>query len=300
MSTKLSDNTSVSAGMVPFLPQLTANEPIPGTQRTTLFSYRTFSRHQKVPGAAICTHSDICLDYGNGRCYAQDYASTSQTESWIGSSRRNQSDRHARYYTLYFLESFNSARCEHTNMLLREYEAGRLRVPVPLDVRKRMYGELQTAILRQPPFTNTPALLATHHCIYLLVTYIRHTMAPEGEPDDSWITSLLTLSPFERIVEFFSAEIGDGGSQRVQRKEFMYNFYADTKHAREHLNSVLFGQSSEQNMHSSVQDLWFDVARAELESRNAIPHEMEKVWSWGGIPLLFGCPDCHHGAGWRA
>lgn len=206
-----------------------------------------------------------------------------------------------RYYILYFLESYTSARREHTNILLREYEAGRLAVPVPLEERKRMYWELQTRILQNPPFTNTAALVATHHCMHLLVSYIRHTMLPDAEIDDSWISSLLTLSPFGRIVEFFSAEIGDGGNQRMQRKDFMYNFHADmTTHERDQMNSVVYGRVPAQNMHRSVRDLWFDAAQAELESRQAIPHEEEVAWCWNGIPILFGCSDCEHIPGWQA
>ncbi|KAJ5924469.1 hypothetical protein N7466_008656 [Penicillium verhagenii] len=208
------------------------------------------------------------------------------------------------YYTLYYLEAYSSARREHTNTLLREHEAGNLSVPVPFHMRQRMYRELQTRILREPPFNNTAALVATHHCMHLLVSYIRYTMESEGEPDDSWISSLLTLSPFVRIVEFFSAEIGDGRNQRMQRKDFMYNFYHDMKaHEKDHMNSVVWGRASDrsvQNPHSSVQDLWFDAAKAELASRGAIPHDIEKAWHWNGIPILFGCRDCHRTSGWRA
>lgn len=194
-----------------------------------------------------------------------------------------------------------SARREHTNMLVREYEAGRLSVPISLQMRQKMYRDLQMRILREPPFNNTAALVATHHCMHLLVSYIRHTMAPEVEPDDSWISSLLAVSPFGRIVEFFSAEIGDGGNQRVQRKDFMYNFYHDmTAHKQDHINSVLFGRASDGNVHISVRDLWFDVAKAELISRQAIPHDVENVWQWNGISILFGCGDCHRAAGWQA
>ena len=188
-------------------------------------------------------------------------------------------------------------------MLLREYEAGKLAVPVPLDMRRRMYRELQIRILREPPFTNTATLIATHHCMHLLVSNIRYTF-PEGEPDDSWVSSLLTLSPFVRIVEYFSAEIGDGGNQRMQRKDFMYNFYHDMKYyEKDRMNSVIWGRASDrnvQNMHSSVRDLWFDVARAELASRNASPHMVEDVFRWNGFPILFGCQDCHRTRGWRA
>ncbi|KAJ5890923.1 uncharacterized protein N7473_007151 [Penicillium subrubescens] len=205
------------------------------------------------------------------------------------------------YYTLYFLQSYASARREHTNMLLREHEAGRLSVPISIETRRRMYRDLQTRILQAPPFSNTAALVATHHCMHLLVSYIRYTMAPEAEIDDSWISSLLTVSPFTRIVEFFSAEIGDGGNQRVQRKDFMYNFYRDmTAHEKDRMNSVIFGRASERNSHSSVRDLWFDAASRELESRQAMPHDVETVWTWNGIPILFGCQDCRPTSGWRA
>lgn len=186
-------------------------------------------------------------------------------------------------------------------MLLREYEAGRLTVPISSEARQRMYRELQTRILQNPPFKNTAALVATHHCMHLLVSYIRYTMLPGTEVDDSWTSSLLTLSPFARIVEFFSAEIGDGGNQRMQRKDFMHNFHADmTQHERDNMNSVLFGRVAVQNMHSSVRELWFDAARTELESRQAIPHDEEVAWRWNGIPILFGCSDCVHTAGWQA
>lgn len=188
-------------------------------------------------------------------------------------------------------------------MLVQKYEAGQLPVPLPLEIRQRMYRELQTRILQSPPFTNTAALVATHHCMHLLVSYIRYAMSLDGqaEIDDSWISSLLTLAPFVRIVEFFSAEIGDGGSQRTQRKDFMYNFYSDTtKYEKDHMNSVVFARASAQNLHSSVQDIWFAAAAAELRARRAIPHDVEHVWVWNGIPIVFGCPDCHPTRGWQA
>ncbi|KAI1836368.1 hypothetical protein DTO006G1_2577 [Penicillium roqueforti] len=206
------------------------------------------------------------------------------------------------YYTLYFFESYASARREHTNMLVQKYEAGQFPVPLPLEVRQRMYRELQTRILQSPPFTNTAALVATHHCMHLLVSYIRYAMSLDGHDiDDSWISSLLTLAPFVRIVEFFSAEIGDGGSQRAQRKEFMYNFYQDTTmYEKDPMDSVVFARVSAQNLHSSVQDIWFAAAEAELKARKAIPHNVEHVWIWNGIPIVFGCPDCHPTRGWQA
>ncbi|KAJ5214020.1 hypothetical protein N7449_001189 [Penicillium cf. viridicatum] len=94
-----------------------------------------------------------------------------------------------------------------------------------------------------------------------LYTSARHGQA---EIDDLWISSLLTLAPFVRIVEFFSAKIKDGGSQRTQRKDFMYDFYTDTtKYKKDHMNSVVFAR--------------FTTAAAELRARRAIPHDVEHV-----------------------
>ncbi|KAF4211148.1 hypothetical protein CNMCM8980_005240 [Aspergillus fumigatiaffinis] len=194
------------------------------------------------------------------------------------------------YYTLYFLEAYSLARRELKNALLQDMEAGRLPVPVPPDVRKSMYRELQIRILRSAPFTNTSTLICTHHCMQLLVSYLRHTVPPE-EPvaDDSWIGSLLTASPFLRIVEYFSAEIGDGGSQRVQRKDFMRNFHNDLMlNEKDDINSLVFESTSVSHLHSSVQDVWFDVAREELASRRALPHDAENIWVWKGVPVTLG------------
>lgn len=187
-------------------------------------------------------------------------------------------------------------------MLLRDFEAGRIPVPIPQGMRQSMYLDLQTRILRSPPFSCTSTLVATHHCMQLLVSYIRYTMSPEGEFDDSWISSLLTLSPFVRIVEFFSAEMGDGGNQRMQRKNFMHNFQHDMQmHERDDMNTVVFVSPSDERAHSSsVRDIWFDAARKELMSRQMVPHDAEISWVWNGIPILIGCSDCHSMEGWLA
>ncbi|EAW21226.1 F-box protein [Aspergillus fischeri NRRL 181] len=206
------------------------------------------------------------------------------------------------YYTLYFLEAYSLARRELKNALLQDMEAGRLPVPIPPDVRKSMYRDLQIGILRSAPFTNTSTLICTHHCMQLLVSYLRHTVPPE-EPvaDDSWIGSLLTASPFLRIVEYFSAEIGDGGSQRVQRKDFMRNFHNDLMlNEKDDINSLVFESTPVSHLHSSVQDVWFDVAREELASRRAFPHDAENIWVWKGVPVALGCQDCRQGRAWRA
>ncbi|KAL4783169.1 hypothetical protein BJX76DRAFT_330499 [Aspergillus varians] len=208
------------------------------------------------------------------------------------------------YYTLYFLESYADARREQTNILLRDFEDGRLPVPIPPDVRKRMYQELQRKIMQAPPFTDTSTLISTHHCMRLLVFWLRDTVPPDEPnriPDDSWIGSLLTVSPFQRTVEYFSAEIGDGGSQRMQRKDFMYNFHNDiTLTEKDEMNSRVFESAPNVHLHRSVQDVWFDVATAELASRRAPSHKRECVMLHEHVPFIFGCPDCEPGRpdGW--
>ncbi|KAF7126156.1 hypothetical protein CNMCM5793_002578 [Aspergillus hiratsukae] len=194
------------------------------------------------------------------------------------------------YYTLYFLEAYSLARRDLKNALLQDLEAGRLPVPIPPDVRKSMYRDLQIRIIRSPPFTNTSTLICTHHCMQLLISYLRHTVPPE-EPvvNDSWIGSLLTASPFSRIVEYFSAEIGDGGSQRVQRKDFMRNFQNDLMlNEKDDINSLVFESTPVSHLHSSVQDVWFDVASEEFASRRAVPHYADEIWVWDGVPVALG------------
>ncbi|OJK04969.1 F-box domain protein [Aspergillus brunneoviolaceus CBS 621.78] len=207
------------------------------------------------------------------------------------------------YYALYFLETYALARREQTNILLREFEAGRLPVPIPPHIRKVMYRELQVKIIKAPPFTDTATLIATHHCMQLLVSYLRYTVPPD-EPtvsDDSWIGSLLTVSPFSRIVEYFSAEIGDGGSQRMQRKEFMHNFHNDiTLNEKDDIQSLVFQISPNVHLHGSVEDVWFDVVGEELASRHAAPHDVDRVMVWPGLPVLLSCRECRVREGWHA
>ncbi|KAF7592678.1 hypothetical protein BBP40_012578 [Aspergillus hancockii] len=201
------------------------------------------------------------------------------------------------YYTLYFLEAYSLARREQTNILLRDFEAGRLPVPIPPDVRKSMYRGLQVKIIQSPPFTNTATLIATHHCMQLLVSYLQYTVPPDepGPSDDSWISSLLTVSPFIRLVEYFSAEIGDGGNQRMQRKDFMHNFHNDiTSNDKDDMNSLVFERAPNAHLHNSVQDVWFEVARQELASRRATHHRAEHILIQDNLPVLLGCKDCRN------
>lgn len=208
-----------------------------------------------------------------------------------------------RYYTLYFLEAYSLARREHTNGLLREFEAGRLPVPIPPNIRKSMYREIQFRILRSPPFTDTSTLISTHHCMQLILSYLRYTVPPDeqGVHGDGWIGSLLTVSPFVRLVQYFSAEIGDGGNQRMQRKNFMYNFDHDIMmNEKDDMNSLVFENASNWH-HASADDIWFNVAREELARREAVPHGTEKIWIWNEILLVLGCLHCRpDSVGWRA
>ncbi|PCH04042.1 Hypothetical protein PENO1_029390 [Penicillium occitanis (nom. inval.)] len=210
------------------------------------------------------------------------------------------------YCVAYFLETYASARKEHLNHLLREYEAGRLPVPIPLRVRRDMYIQLQTNILRSPPFNDTATLIATHHCMYLLIMSLLHTLPiPHGHServDPRWIGGLLTVSGFGRIVEYFSAEIGDGAQTRTQRKDFMTNFERDMDlNAREEMHPCVYvSPPSGQPHHSSVQEVWLDPAGRELSSRNVIPHDSERFTIWDEIPILIGCGMCRDADGWMA
>ncbi|OJJ44408.1 hypothetical protein ASPZODRAFT_135231 [Penicilliopsis zonata CBS 506.65] len=207
------------------------------------------------------------------------------------------------YYVLYFLETYCSARREQTNTLLRDFETRQLPFPIPLNKRKTMNKALQLEIIQSPPFTDTSTLISTHHCMQLLVSYLCHTVPPDESivPDNSWIHSLLTISPFIRVVEYFSAEIGDGGNQRLQRKEFMQNFHNDLRGSeKDEVSSLIFENPVGGHQHSSINDVWFDAAKQELARRNALPHDMEPMWICNGIPILFGCPDCNDSVGWHA
>lgn len=137
----------------------------------------------------------------------------------------------------------------------------------------------------------------------LLVSYLRHTVPPDelGVLDDSWIASLLTVSPFQRIVEFFSAEIGDGGNQRIQRKDFMHAFHNDLMmDENDDMNSLIFESAPTTHLHSSVRDVWFDAAGEELKLRRAVSHDIEHVCVWNDLSIVFGCQECRNSMGWHA
>lgn len=179
-------------------------------------------------------------------------------------------------------------------------------MPIPLHVRRDMFIKLQTNILRSPPFTDTPTLIATHHCMYLLIICLLRTLPiPHGHGDrvdPHWIGGLLTVSGFGRIVEYFSAEIGDGVQTRTQRRDFMINFERDMDlNAREEMHPCVYlPPPSGQPHHSSVQEVWLDAAGRELSSRPVIPHDSERFTIWDGIPIFIGCGQCQEPDGWMA
>lgn len=208
----------------------------------------------------------------------------------------------SRYCVLYFLETYASARKEHMNHLLRDYEAGRLPVPIPSHVRRNMYAKLQTDILRSPPFTDTSTLISTHHCMYLLVSCLLRTLSP-GQTDfvdPHWIGGLLTASGLGRVVEYFSAEIGDGVKTRARRRDFMTNFERDIDlYVREEMHPCVYlPPPNGQPHYPTVHEVWLDAAIRELSSRHAIPHDPGKVTIWNGATMLMACDNCLATDGW--
>jgi hypothetical protein len=173
-------------------------------------------------------------------------------------------------------------------------------------MRRKMYARLQTNILRSPPFTDTSTLIATHHCMCLLVSYLRHTLTlPPGQfgtVDDHWIGGLLTVSGFGRIAEYFSAEIGDGDNPRAQRRDFMVNFERDVDlNSREEMHPCVYSPPPNGQPHySSPNEVWFDVVYREINSRGAVPHDPETFTVRDGIPVLVGCEQCREARGWMA
>ncbi|KAL1958010.1 hypothetical protein VTO42DRAFT_5222 [Malbranchea cinnamomea] len=209
------------------------------------------------------------------------------------------------YYTLFFLESYSNARRGLQDTLYAAYEAGQLPVPVqPVD-RAAFYRQLQAKILQNPPFTDTPTLLSTHHCINLLVCYLRLTLAPDPpfySSSDSLISMLLSASGLTRLVEYFAAEKGGGTNQRAMRKEFMRNMQADWDASRNDPKALkVYGNSEESTKPSPLREIWFESARSELRARGALPHRTEDwVIIWEGAKISIGCQHCEGEDGWQA
>jgi hypothetical protein len=81
---------------------------------------------------------------------------------------------HYRFYTLFFLEEYARGRMKLQDTLYQAYEAGQLPVPVQPRDRALFYRRIQEEILRSRPFIETRTLVSTHHCITLLVRYLRN------------------------------------------------------------------------------------------------------------------------------
>ncbi|OAT08285.1 F-box domain-containing protein [Blastomyces gilchristii SLH14081] len=209
------------------------------------------------------------------------------------------------FYTLFFLETYAQARYELQSKLYATYKAGRLPVAIqPID-RTLMFRKLQAKIVSSPPFTNTPTLVSTHHCIRLLVTYLRFALSPEPPfhmPCDPWISMLLTTSGLGRIAEFFAAEKGRGNNQRSMRKEFMRNMQADWDASRnDEQASKVYGSGEESRSPPSVQEIWFEAATNEMKNRGVLPHKTEDwVLVREGMKISIGCQNCIGEEGWPA
>lgn len=210
-----------------------------------------------------------------------------------------------RFYVLFYLESYARARLQLQDSLYTAFEAGRLPVPVqPVD-RAIMYRNIQIEILRTPPFTNTHTLISTHHCIHLLVSYLRFTLAP-NPPDystcDPWISMLLTSSGLGRIAELFAAEKGGGNNQRTMRREFMRNMQTDWDMYRNDSRALrTFGSGEKSREPPPVREIWFEAARTEMRVRDVLPHQTEEwVVVWEGARISIGCQNCEGEDGWQA
>jgi hypothetical protein len=166
-----------------------------------------------------------------------------------------------------------------------------------------MYRDIQKQILQNPPFTDNGTLIATYHGMRLLVAYLELTMpGTQGSLiDDQWIAALLVSSEFERLVEYFSAEIGHGGNQRTQRREFMMKFHKDlTIHERNETDSRFYERPERWARDQPVSEVFFMAASQEMWSRNISPHDAERYCVWNGVPIMVACEDCLAYTGWRA
>jgi hypothetical protein len=167
-----------------------------------------------------------------------------------------------------------------------------------------IYRDMQTTILTKPPFSTSRTLISTHHCMHLLVSYLRRTLSPEAPhtQNDSWISLLLTTSGLARIVEFFAAEKGIGGSQRAKRRDFMRKMQADWEERRKvGAAAMVFGTSEESTKPPPIREIWFEAAKMEMLARNAAPHQTEEwveIWDNGRISV--GCANCEGEEGWQA
>lgn len=208
---------------------------------------------------------------------------------------------------LYFLETYASARKECLNQLLRAHEAGKLPVPLPPHARRDIYKQLQIDILRSPPFTSTQTLLDSHHCMCLLVSCLVRTLSSlPGQAEvinAHWMGGLFTASGFQRVVEYFSAEIGDSDNTRMKRKQFMTNFARDIDfYMQEEMHQHVYSPPSDGHPpYPPIQEVWLDAAKGEIRRRSDASdgrHEPLKFDIWEDVPMLVTCDDCVAAYGW--
>jgi hypothetical protein len=113
---------------------------------------------------------------------------------------------------------------------------------------------------------------------------------------------LLHESGLRRIVEFFAAEKGGGGTQRSKRKDFMKNMQSDWDARRQNpAIVVVFGSLDEAFNPPPVREIWFEPVKQEMRLRGVAPHDANDfVDAFGEERISIGCENCQNEVGWQA
>jgi hypothetical protein len=175
-----------------------------------------------------------------------------------------------------------------------DYDAGRLPVPIQPRDRSAIYHRLQKDILESPPFTDSSTIISTHHCMMLLISYLRYNIPYSSE---NWISMMLISSGLGRIVELFAAEKGDEGNRRQKRKQFMQNMQMDwIANEREEKASKIFsiprGQHEGPSFPPAVPEIWFEAADYQVRNRPLEHKCSDYIIFWDNAKLNIGCHYC--------
>lgn len=187
---------------------------------------------------------------------------------------------------LFYLETCADRRRRLRDSLFGILYTGRLPPPPePLD-EAHLFRRWQESLLQNPPFTHTETLIFTHHVFKLLVSYL---WLPS-----SWISMLCIASGFGRFLEFFEAEKG-GPNANTLRRNFMHNMQLDWDlYNRERAGATVYGTIEEWLKAPPLNEIWFDVAAAEMARRGVRPHLPGRpVEICPGAKLVIGCQDCN-------
>lgn len=200
----------------------------------------------------------------------------------------------SRIYAHYFLETYSRARANLHDALYMDYDAGRLPVPIQPRDRSAIYHRLQKDILESPPFTNSSTLISTHHCMMLLISYLRYNITHSSE---NWISMMLISSGLGRIVELFAAEKGDEGNRRQKRKQFMQSMQLDwIANEREEKASKIFssprGPQETPSFPPPVPEIWFEAADYQIRNRPLEHTTSDYITFWDNARLNLGCHYC--------